>query len=139
QYVEAPRAALYDWVADPGERHNLASGVPPAFRSMRRELEAMSRPMTAPGAADAETVRKLISLGYIAATSPNAQRKDLPDPKEGIGSLGALKTAGGVLERGREEEAIALLRLVCREHPDMVDAWETLAGSLRRTKGLEEA
>jgi len=139
QYVEAPRPELYDWIRDPAEKDDLSRGLPPAFRSMRRELQSMSRPRTLPGAADPEAAKKLVSLGYIAAASPNATRKNLPDPKDSIGSLDALKTAGGLLERGREEEAIALLRRVCREQPDMVDAWETLAGALRRAGRFAEA
>src|SRR5262245_37641685 len=66
QYIESPRPELYDIVTDPGEKTDLAAGLPPAFRSMRVELAGMARPLQAPGTSDPEQVKKLASLGYIS-------------------------------------------------------------------------
>src|SRR5262249_59966093 len=56
QYIEAPRPELYDFRADPGEKADLARGLPPAFRSMRAEMAGLVRPLQAPGQADPETL-----------------------------------------------------------------------------------
>jgi arylsulfatase A-like enzyme/tetratricopeptide (TPR) repeat protein len=139
QYIEAPRPELYDWREDPREIRNLAPGLPPAFRKLRVELAAMDRPLQAPGTADPETVKKLAALGYIGQASPGAGEKDLPDPKDRIGSLQTLKDAGRLSATHRDEEAAALLGKFTAENPRMLDAWETLARTLRRAGRPEEA
>ena len=61
-YIESPHPELYDVVADPGEKNDLAPGLPPAFRSMRAEL-------VADAAADA---------GRRAAPTPSRSRSSRP-------------------------------------------------------------
>ncbi|MDQ5858792.1 MAG: sulfatase-like hydrolase/transferase, partial [Acidobacteriota bacterium] len=138
QYVHAPRAELYDWRADPAEKKDLASGLPPAFRSMRAELMALDRPLEKPGASDPETVRKLASLGYIGAASPDSG-ETLPDPKDRIGMIDSLKEASRLVTEFRDAEGIALLTRIAKENPRMMDAWETLARLQRRSGRIREA
>ncbi|HEY3205267.1 MAG TPA: sulfatase-like hydrolase/transferase [Thermoanaerobaculia bacterium] len=139
QYIEAPKPELYDWKADPAEANNLAGGLPPAFRSMRVSLGAMSRPMQAPGMADPEAVKKLAALGYISVTAPNLTEKDLPDPKDRIHTLDRLRDAGTLLVQHRDEEAVAVLRAATAENPRMLDTWETLTRTLRKMGRVKEA
>ncbi len=139
QYIGAPRPELYDWREDPGEVRNLAAGLPPAFRKLRVELEAMNRPLQAPGTADPETVKKLASLGYIGQASPGAGEKDLPDPKDKIATLQTLKDANRLSSAHRDDEAAAMLRRFAAENPRMLDAWEALARALRRAGRPGEA
>ena len=139
QYIHSPRSELYDWRADPGEKADLAGQLPPAFRSMRVALEAMNRPLQSPGAADPETVRKLAALGYLGGTSPNAGRKDLPDPKDRIHVLDRLKEGSQLATENREEESIRVLRQLAQENPDMLEVWETLSTVLRRAGRPREA
>ena len=138
QYVHAPRAELYDWRADPGQKKDLAPGLPPAFRSMRAELMALSRPLQAPGTTDPETVRKLASLGYIVAASPDSGEA-LADPKDRIGMIDRLKEASRLVTEFRDDEGIALLKRIAEENPRMLDAWETLARVERRAGRIREA
>jgi choline-sulfatase len=137
-YVHAPRAELYDWRADPAEKKDLAPALPPAFRSMRAELMALSRPLQPPGASDPETVRKLASLGYIGAASPDSGEA-LPDPKDRIGMIDRLKEASRLVTEFRDAEGIALLKRIAEENPRMLDAWETLARLERRAGRVREA
>jgi len=139
QYIQAPRPELYDWLSDPREKADLAGGLPPAFRSMRVELQAMSRPLQNPGTTDPETVRKLAALGYISVTSPNLEDKDLPDPKDRIHLLDRIKTGFHLASEHREEEAVAVLRQIARENPNMLEVWERLAMILRRAGRPKEA
>ena len=139
QYIHSPRSELYDWKADPGEKADLAPSLPPAFRSMRVELEAMNRPQQDPGASDPETVRKLAALGYLGGTSPNRDRKDLPDPRDRIHVLDRLKAGSQLATENREEESVRVLRQLAQENPDMLEVWETLATVLRRAGRTREA
>jgi arylsulfatase A-like enzyme/Flp pilus assembly protein TadD len=139
QYIEAPRPELYDWTHDPAEKVDLSAALPPAFRSMRAQLLATERPLQAPGAADAETIRKLASLGYLASRAPDAASKDLPDPKDRIQTVGRFKEASHLLALHREGDAISLLRGLTAEHPRMLEAWELLTRVLRRSGRPREA
>jgi len=139
QYIAAPRPELYDWGADPAEKDNLAASLPPPFRSMRVELAALNRPLQHPGASDPETVKKLASLGYIGAAAPAADRGDLPDPKDRIGTIDRLKEANRLVSAYRDDEAVALLTALASQNPLMLDVWETLARILRRAGRTREA
>ena len=123
-YIESTKPELYDIVADPGEKNDLASGLPPAFRSMRAELSRMARPYQAPGATDAEQVKKLASLGYISASPAGADAKDLPPPRERIGNVSSLKHGFTALQAGRYEEAAQVLGELLKKEPKMLDVWQ---------------
>jgi tetratricopeptide (TPR) repeat protein len=106
---------------------------------LRIVLGRLNRPFQAPGASDAETVKKLASLGYIGAAAPTAERAGLPDPKDRIATLDTLKNATRLISRHRDEEALMLLRRAAQENPLMLDAWEALARTLRRLGRPAEA
>ena len=95
QYIHSPKPELYDIVADPGERKDLAAGLPPAFRSLSAELAKMPRPLQAPGNSDPEQVKKLAALGYISASSADLTSKNLPAPQDRIGAVAKLKDGFG--------------------------------------------
>ena len=139
QYIQAPRPELYDWARDPAERNDLSAGLPPAFRSMRAQLLATERPLRPPGAADEETIRKLASLGYLTARAPDADAKDLPDPKDRIQTLGRLREASRLIAAHREDDAVTLLRGLTSEHPRMLEAWELATRALRQSGRPREA
>jgi tetratricopeptide (TPR) repeat protein len=127
QYIEAPRPELYDMVADPREKQDLAASLPPAFRSMRLELSRLPRALQAPGASDPERVKKLAALGYISATSSNLTSANLPDPKDRVGAVEKLKTGFGHLQAGRYAQAASLFRELLAQDPGMTDVWGMLA------------
>jgi len=127
QYIEAPRPELYDMVADPREKKNLARGLPPAFRSMRLELSRLPRALQAPGVSDPERVKKLAALGYISAASSDLSSANLPDPKDRVQAVEKLKTGFGHLQAGRHAEAAPIFRALLAENPRMTDVWEMLA------------
>ena len=141
QYIEAPRPELYDMVADPREKKDLAAGLPPAFRSMRLELSRLPRALQAPGASDPERVKKLAALGYISATSPSLTRASasLPDPKDRVGAVERLKTGFGHLQAGRYAQAAPIFRQLLAEDPGMTDVWGMLAQADRKLGDDREA
>jgi tetratricopeptide (TPR) repeat protein len=126
-YIEAPRPELYDFLADPGEKRDLAPGLPPAFRAMRLALSGIPRAIQAPGVSDPEQVRKLAALGYIGATSSDLESKDLPDPKDRIEAVEMLKTGFGHLQADRYAEAARIFRELLEKNPRMTDVWQLLA------------
>src|SRR5262249_2348459 len=117
QYVHGSRDELFDFVQDPKELRDLAGGLPPAFRSMRNELSARDRPEQAPGAADAEQVQKLASLGYIGAGRAPAASGPLPDPRDHIGEIRELKNAMKLDAERKHQESADALREVLKRHP----------------------
>ncbi|HEY1252505.1 MAG TPA: sulfatase-like hydrolase/transferase [Thermoanaerobaculia bacterium] len=129
QYIESPRPELYDVVADPGEKNDLAASLPPAFRALSAALAGMPRPIQPPGASDPEAVKKLAALGYISATNAGADltRKDLPSPRERIGAVAKLKEGFGDLQAARYAEAAAAFRELLATDPGMVDVWQLYA------------
>ena len=138
-YIESPRPELYDVVADPGERRDLAPGLPPALRSMHAELDRMPRPMEPPGASDPEQVQKLASLGYISATNPEFGKKDLPAPRDRIGAVAQLKTGFTALYGGRYAEAVVAFRQLLQSEPGMTDVWQMYGDSLMKLGREDEA
>ncbi len=139
QYIHGSRDELFDIVSDPAERRDLAPGLPPAFRSMHNELTAMDRPEQAPGAADAEQVQKLASLGYLGAGRAPAVSGPLPDPRDHIGEIRELKNAMKLDAERKHGEAVTALREMLRRHPQMSDGWGALANSLHKLGKNREA
>jgi predicted Zn-dependent protease len=139
QYIESPRPELYDIVADPAEKNDLAAGLPPAFRSMRLELAGMTRPLQPPGASDPEQVKKLAALGYISASAGDLTKKDLPAPRDRIGAVPELKKGFGALQAGRYAEAEAALSALLKREPGMTDVWQMLSEARRRLGRDREA
>jgi arylsulfatase A-like enzyme/tetratricopeptide (TPR) repeat protein len=151
QYIESPKPELYDVVADPGEKNDLARGaggpqgppnmdaVPPAFRALSAALARIPRPLQPPGASDPESVKKLASLGYISATTADLTRKDLPSPRERIGAVAQLKEGFGALQGGRYAEAAAVLQKLLQADPGMVDVWQLYADACLKLGRDEDA
>jgi arylsulfatase A-like enzyme/tetratricopeptide (TPR) repeat protein len=126
-YIHGPRAELYDVAADPGEKRDLAAGLPPAFRSMRAELERMPRPLQPPGQSDPEQVAKLAALGYIGGQAPELDAKDLPNPVDRVDAVDKLKSGFGHMQRKEWAPAAVAFRDLLKENPRMTDVWQLLA------------
>jgi arylsulfatase A-like enzyme/Flp pilus assembly protein TadD len=139
QYIESPRPELYDIVADPGEKTDLAAGLPPAFRSMRAELARLPRPLQAPGSTDPEQVKKLAALGYISASSTDLAKKDLPAPRDRIGSVSSLKAGFTALIAGRYADAVETFRELLEVEPGMTDVWQMYSEALMKVGREKDA
>lgn len=129
KYIKAPRPELYDLGRDPGETRNLVEERPEIARDLDGRLSRMEDDLERAGASgasqavDAETLRKLQSLGYVASSAPAAGNEDLAavDPKDRIEvykdfSTG-LSDAMDALDGGDPDEAIRLLEPLARSVP----------------------
>jgi tetratricopeptide (TPR) repeat protein len=132
RYVRAPRPELFDLTTDAGERHNLVGARESVATAMDRWLDGQGADAAAatPEEVPAEVRERLQALGYIGSTVARSARGALPDPKDHIGAYEDYKGALALRLGGRREEAVAQLRRVVRDNPDMSDAWEMLGATL---------
>ncbi|MEP7131609.1 MAG: sulfatase-like hydrolase/transferase [Acidobacteriota bacterium] len=139
EYIEAPRPELYDIVADPSEKRDLATAKTDAFRSMRAALARISRPLAAPEAPSSEEVKKLASLGYVHVAAAAADSAARPDPKDRVATLRDFRRLLAFYYGGVDAEVIPLARRMTQSNPGILSVWTALAGSLERTGRAKDA
>lgn len=137
-YVEAPRSELYDLAQDPGEKRDLSSALPPAFRAMRIEMEKLRTGFSAPGAVDPEAAKQLASLGYLSSGA-SAGDGPLDDPKDHIGTVQEMKDALADLMEGRPAKAVERTDRLLTANPRMLDIWELRSQALTRLGRADES
>lgn len=143
--IEAGKLEIYDVIADPGERDNLAPGVamPPAAQRALGDYPAPS--LDAAPTSDAmseEARRNLASLGYVGATARPVVRRDAPRPVDMVRIFDLLDRASTLFVQERYAEVIPLLQRILAEDRYNLDATLRLATAhsmLRRDTQAEAA
>lgn len=132
QYIDAPRPELYDLIADPQQKNNLAMVERPTLTEFRRSLAAYDTTIdfSILEDEDDETRQRLAALGYIG-TAPT-EDESLQDPKDGIDAMVALRRGYAAYSAEAYEDAVEIFRQVIADQPRMVDAWELLGRSHAR-------
>ncbi|MFN2239197.1 MAG: sulfatase-like hydrolase/transferase [Thermoanaerobaculia bacterium] len=138
-YIEAPRAELYDYQSDPGERNNILADRRREAAVFRERLAEIPVELAVPKAVDPEEASRLQALGYLGGVSSKADGSDLPDPKDAIGAIAEMRTAFAMAAAGRTGEAIAMLRELVARHPGLTDARSRLGMLLEETGDLPAA
>lgn len=118
-YIRAPRAELYDMVADPGAQHDLARISKATLQTMAAQLDAFDRHFGGTAAAgtpelSSSEMQKLASLGYVGlqkSSSPASEATGI-DPKDGIATANKILSAQRLLDEGKREKAVAALQPV---------------------------
>ncbi len=128
-YIEAPRPEFFDLVKDNAQKEDLAPRKSAEFRAMRAEMAKRKASFQAPAAADPELAKKLASLGYLS-TGATAGPGPLPDPKDQIHVVTALKETLGNFFEGRHEEAVRGCERLLEENPRMLDVWDLYSKAL---------
>ena len=144
RYILAPREELYDLIADPGERENLAAQRARTARDLRSALDDLrgTGPLQAPAGVSDDVLRRLRSLGYLGggrAVDTETPAGGLRDPKDGIGVLARYRAAVELAGRRELDEAIALLEEILAEDAEMADVWLQLGNLQARTGRLPGA
>jgi choline-sulfatase len=135
--IDGPAPELYDVVADPRETRNILREERRVYAELSRALGAYSRELVAPAAVDEETRRAMAALGYVGAVGETTG--PLPDPKSRLGVLVDLQEGYRLHAQKDYPGAIAALRKVLADSPQMADAWEFLADSLAKAGDREGA
>jgi choline-sulfatase len=128
EYIDAPKPELYDLVADPEEKNNLATRQPATVAVLKEKLSnrLQDHPF-APDHSDSselspETMEKLRALGYVAyrsPVSPDALAAGLPDPKDKLWQFNSILQAGDAMQKGDAGAARSLLLQVQEKDPAM--------------------
>jgi arylsulfatase A-like enzyme/Flp pilus assembly protein TadD len=137
-YVEGPKAEFYDLASDPAERTNLLESKPPAFRTMRIEMEKLRTTFRPPGAVDPEAAKQLASLGYLSSGA-TAGDGPLDDPKDHIATVRAMKEALADFMEGRPAKAVEATGRLLDGNPRMLDIWELRALALAQLGRMDES
>jgi choline-sulfatase len=127
-YIEAPVPELYDVMADPQEKNNLASQQAATVAVLKDKLQALLRrdPFTpqenAAVGVSPDALEKLRALGYVAyrsPVSPEALAAGLPDPKNKLWEFNAILEAGDAFRAGDFPAGETLLSQVEEKDPQM--------------------
>jgi arylsulfatase A-like enzyme/Tfp pilus assembly protein PilF len=106
-YIEAPEPELYDVVADPEEKNNLASQQTATLAVLKEKVAALlrERPFTPAQGGSAnlspDATEKLRALGYVSyrsAVSADALAKGLADPKTKLWEFNSILEAGDAFQ-----------------------------------------
>ncbi|HEX5720164.1 MAG TPA: sulfatase-like hydrolase/transferase [Thermoanaerobaculia bacterium] len=140
KWIELPVPELYDLPRDPGEQKNLSGEERRTVAALRSALpeEAVWPPRK--GNVSPEEERRLRSLGYSVGGGPaKAVYTADDDPKNLIGVDRRLHQVIDLYSRGSYEEAARLAREVIAERPELAEAYEHAALSLRQLERHAEA
>jgi choline-sulfatase len=143
--LAGPKTELYDVVADPQERRDLA-GQSPLSRAARTALR--DYPIASPAAArkpadlNDEERKKLASLGYVMSEASPIIRKNAPRPVDMVSLFDALDEAGSLFVREQYAAAVPLLEKILARDPYNLDAALHLAtaySALGQERAAEKA
>ena len=128
--IRAGPIEAYDVIADPGEARDLGESAD-LSRPLRNALREYPVPAPtaarAPDTLDAETRRKLASLGYVGGGAAPVVRKDAPRPADMTRLFDVLERASDLFVREEYARAIPLLEQIRSQDPYNLDAVLRLA------------
>ena len=144
RYIQAPREELYDLIADPAERDNLALQRGRTVRDLRAGLDAVrgDGALQSPAAVSDDVLQRLRSLGYLGgggAVDPETPPEALPDPKDKVTVLAEYRRAVDLASRGELAQAMTLMEEILAGNPEMADVWLQLGNLQSRTGRLDAA
>jgi choline-sulfatase len=120
QYIDAPKAELYDLARDPGELHNAIGQNAAMARTLHERLDALmaqQAPKTPahPSNPSPQTRRALESLGYVSHGSQAAGSG--ADPKDRLAEYNLYEKALAAMYSGKQPAAIAAFRQILGTDP----------------------
>jgi arylsulfatase A-like enzyme/Flp pilus assembly protein TadD len=147
-YIEAPTPELYDVIADPQEKNNLAPQQTATVAVLEDKLQSLLRqnPFKPEGGGNSglspDALEKLRALGYVAyrsPVSPEALAAGLPDPKSKLWEFNAILEAGDAFHSGNFQAGETLLAQVQEKDPQMYIVPFMLGEAATRQQKWEEA
>jgi arylsulfatase A-like enzyme/cytochrome c-type biogenesis protein CcmH/NrfG len=147
-FIDAPRPELYDLAKDPSEVHNLFAEKKAVAEEMRAKLAGMIRDYSAGKEMAEKTslepalMERLKALGYAGfsgGSDPTISSRDLPDPKDRVGTYELISEAIADSQHGRYQESMEKLKSVIKVEPQSVPAHYLLGLDLYRAKMFAES
>ena len=145
KYISATRPELYDLERDPEERKNIIAERGSLAERMAQELqrlgaEAAEQP-SGPSPVDPETRERLAALGYIGSFVNTVRKagEALPDPKDRIDVFNLMTSAQESNGEDDADAAIARLKIVVAQDPNILDAWVMLGNEYARKRDFAAA
>jgi arylsulfatase A-like enzyme/Tfp pilus assembly protein PilF len=135
--IDLPLPELYDLEADPHETRNLAASRTSEMERLRAQLGGLRGADLGGerGPESAETRERLRSLGYASASAaPGSRYTAEDDPKRLIGLDAAIQEVVTLYQAGQLQPALARVKAILAERPDMPLASQHMA-FLQRTTG----
>ncbi len=146
-FIESPKAELFDRRKDPGQLRNLIRDREPVASDLAEQLGAIVEQYTrkdleGPKKMDSDTEEKLRSLGYLGSPVPSTPESLKTDPKDKRQIVRDVNEAVKALARRDFQAALGLVLPVVQADPNIVDA-HLVAGSAfanlqQYDKGLDE-
>lgn len=143
KFIEAPRPELYDLLKDPGEKTNLLPrfakrGASPALWMEKYFGPDRHSPISSESSQpiDSERLEQLRALGYAVGGETSGTKPI--DPKDGIRLRQDLDRARALQQRGRPEEAVAILGPLLEKNPGNLQARLALGNALIASGKMEE-
>ncbi|MGA7569007.1 MAG: sulfatase-like hydrolase/transferase [Terriglobales bacterium] len=144
-YIRAPKAELYDMVADPGATRNLAQSSKATLDTMAAQLDNFDRRFSSGGGKSSvelssSEMQKLASLGYVGLqqASGSAESVKGTDPKDKIAIANKVIEAAA-RDQPRPDRAIATLTPIVAADPNLYLAQYALGVALARNGQYAEA
>ncbi len=139
--IDKPVPELYDLLADPGERTNLAEAQPQEVARLEGLIEQLApqMPSTRTQALDPDSLARLESLGYITASTFDVDFASLPDPSLHKEIIGKVVEADMKASRGQIEEGIRLMTEALADEPDLPNVHMRLVRLHYRAGNRDEA
>lgn len=131
QFIEAPKAELYDLTEDPGERRNLAAQKPAVCAELRAALRRIiaqysaSQELAQRTGLDPALMERLKSLGYAGFSGGATSAGDtlsLPDPKDHIETYELFSEAMSESQHGQYQESAEKLAAIIEREPELIPA-----------------
>lgn len=138
-FIQSPRAELYDIVADPREKTDLAAAERRVASSLRTELATYPAGIQELQTIDPEDAAKLSALGYLGSVHAATGSQPLPNPRDMLPYLERIKAAFKLADEHRLAESATMLRALLKENPGLFDVWDKLGEVLLDLGEYDEA
>jgi tetratricopeptide (TPR) repeat protein len=143
-YIQLPKREVHDLRADPGQRRNLHRPDDPVSIGLARRFGEKAEQLAARAGKGGEVRlteeerKKLASLGYLSGLSSGGGDPTL-DPKDVVDLADAIDKAKELHDKGRFEEAIAIVDGIVTRNPENVPALSIRGQALLALKRHREA
>ncbi|UCH92963.1 MAG: tetratricopeptide repeat protein [Candidatus Aminicenantes bacterium] len=146
KYIRAPNDELYHIHNDPDEENNLSIKKSFIKKTMKERLGHFIKEKSINAITpqqldkrDKADLKMLESLGYLTTFADTSGKTNLPDPKDKVHLLNDYAKASGLINIGKFNQAVILLRRIIADDPANVDAYLKLGVAYNKKKMYQEA